>query len=47
MTPPDCDLRGVEFPREIFVEMAMGQFGISRQQAEEMVDAVIAQRKVH
>jgi hypothetical protein len=43
LTPPAANLRGSEPPWETFVEMAMDQFGMSREDAEKMVAKLKAQ----
>lgn len=35
--PPDVDLRDVPPPIDLFIEMAMAQFGVSREEATKMV----------
>jgi hypothetical protein len=42
--PPDCDLRDVPIPANLFIEMAMSQFGITREEASALVYETIARR---
>jgi hypothetical protein len=39
--PADVDLRDVPPPRDLFVAMAISTYGVSRREAETMIDAVI------
>lgn len=40
--PPDVDLRDVPIPADAFIEIAMSQFGISREEASKLVHEAIA-----
>jgi hypothetical protein len=43
LTPPTSNLRGSEPPWETFVQMAIDQFGVSREEAEKLVAKLKAQ----
>jgi hypothetical protein len=47
LTPSDCDLRGEPPPRDIFIALAVREFGISVAEATAMVDEVIARDRAH
>jgi len=38
LSPPDCDLGGIEPPWEAFVQLAISTFGVSEQAARELVE---------
>lgn len=38
LTPPDCDLRGVEPPWDLFTKMAVSQYGVSWEEAQAATD---------
>lgn len=38
LTPADCDLRGIDPPWELFVQLAIATYGIDRAEAEAHVD---------
>lgn len=40
MTPQDADLRGIEPPWEAFVDLVVEQYGLSRDDAQRLVDSV-------
>ncbi len=44
LIPADVDLRDVPIPVDLFVEMAMSQFGIGRDEATKLVLETIARR---
>ena len=44
MTPPEADLRGTEPPWKVFVDLAVEQYGLSREEAQKLVDSVRSER---
>jgi hypothetical protein len=42
--PPDCDLRDVPIPVDFFIEMAVSQFGITREEASAFIHEYIAKK---
>jgi hypothetical protein len=42
--PPDADLRDVPIPISAFIELAMSQFGMGRDEATKLVLGAVAQR---
>lgn len=42
MTPHDADVRGTEPPWDVFVDLAVEQYGLSREEAQKLVDSVRA-----
>lgn len=43
LVPPDVDLRDVPFPIPAFIELAMSQWGISREEATRLVLETVAE----
>lgn len=40
LTPPDCDVRGIEPPWEAFVRLAVEWFGIAEEDARRHIDGL-------
>lgn len=41
MVPPEVDVSDMPLPREAFIRLAMEEFGVSLQEATELVDIVL------